>query len=277
MSALNLHNLEENSDVRRLATMIYEHCGIQYMDNLYSLSSKLQTRLNALQLSCSEYIDYLRRTPEEWEPLIEAVTINETYFFREDGQLQELVTNVLPELSERPIVRIWCAACSTGEEPYSIAMTIAESGILPLSRVEVYATDINRKVLRVAERGYYDSRSMCFRRTTEEMKAKYFVPEGQGYRVRDEIRAAVRFGRLNLVSPTERSPVPIVDAIFCRNVLIYFDQPTIRNVIARLSERLTEGGHLFLGHAESISGLASEFRTVNAPTTFYYRKGGEAR
>lgn len=265
--------LEHDPSARRLAAAICDRCGINYKENLFSLAVKAGTRLNALGLSLPQYMAYLEQHPTEWDALIEAVTVNETYFFREESQMEQLVRVVLPQWVHRDEIRIWSAACSTGEEPYSLAMMIVESGIMPLSRIQIYATDINKKVLQFAERGVYPKHSMCFRRTPERMLRKYFDAVPGGYRVKESIRERVRFMPWNLTRHAA-GVLPVMDVIFCRNVLIYFDGATIRKVISHLSDRLAAGGYLFTGHAETITGLFPEFRTINAPATFYYRKEG---
>ncbi|NHN32808.1 protein-glutamate O-methyltransferase CheR [Paenibacillus sp. S3N08] len=257
--------------------MIHKYCGIKYDDNLFSLNSKVQQRLGALQVSLRDYLLYLEATPGEWDTLVESITINETYFFREEMQMQEMMNNVLPKLAANDSIRIWSAACSTGEEPYTIAMSIANSHVIPLSKVEIYATDINRKVLQLAEQGWYSKTSMCFRRTPQEMKNKFFIKDELGYRLRDSIRERVQFSHINLTDEDRKASSqdrPLMDVIFCRNVLIYFDQPTVRQVIQHLSQWLKPGGYLFLGHAETITGMIEEFQTINTATTHYYRKSG---
>jgi chemotaxis protein methyltransferase CheR len=265
--------LESVLSVNLLAEAIHEHCGIDYRDNLHSLHVKLSMRVKALGLSICQYLDYLERNPAEWDDLIEAITINETYFFREESQLEELVRVMLPVLENRQEIRIWSAACSTGEEPYSLAMAIMESGLVPLSRIQIYATDINKKVLSMAERGFYPRQSMCFRRTSDRMKAKYFDETVNGFQIKEQIRERVRFMHWNLLQDAT-GVLPKMDFIFCRNVLIYFDEAMIQKVITNLSNQLVKGGYLFLGHAETISGRFPEFRTVNASSTFYYQKEG---
>jgi Methylase of chemotaxis methyl-accepting proteins len=265
--------LEHDPDVSLLARAIHARCGIDYRGNLYSLAIKAGARVTALGVTFARYLRHLDQHPTEWDALIEAITVNETYFFREECQLEELARVVLPELADRDEIRIWSAACSTGEEPYSLAMTILESGVVPLDKVRIYATDINRKVLKSAEQGFYPAQSMCFRRTPERMKKLYFDEEPGGFRVKEHIRDRVRFMRWNLLHDAA-GLLPVMDVIFCRNVLIYFDEASIRTVASHLSGRLAEGGYLFLGHAETVSGLVPGLHTINAPSTFYYRKEG---
>lgn len=256
--------------LRILSEWIHAHCGINYMDNLLLLESKVARRLCELGITLPEYMEYINRHKEEWVPLVECITINETYFFREEAQLNELCNVILPEWKQRPRIRIWSAACSTGEEPYSIAMMIAEQGHIPLERVSITGTDINRKVLQFARQGCYPKQSLCFRRTSSEMLNSYFHLEGDKYQVNERIRNQVEFRPLNLVQDIGK--MERVDIIFCRNVLIYFDEETTRRIIGHFYDRLNPGGYLFLGHAETILGINTDFETVNAPNTYYYRK-----
>lgn len=266
-----------DASIKQLASYIQERCGIDYTSNLSALAGKLSRRLQELDLSYWGYSELLRHDQAEWEKLIELVTINETYFYREEQQVEELQRVVLPNLQRqgRRPVRIWCAASSTGEEPYSLAMAVEDSGLFPPGSLEIIGTDINRKVLRIAERGWYPKHSLCFRRTTDEQLARYFEPDGDGYAVREHIKRRVSFRSVNLTAASEVESLGQVDVIFCRNVLIYFDAETTGGVISRFYERLVPGGYLFLGHAESLAGLSTEFTSIHAGATFYYRKGGD--
>lgn len=266
--------MQNIKELETIAAMIHTHCGMDYRDNLSNLTSKVSRRTESLGLTLSQYLSYLENTSSEWDALIECITINETYFFREDQQFQEIVSGILPLWKDKPQVSIWCAACSTGEEPYSLAMTIAESGIRPLSSVQILATDINQRVLQVGERGRYPKQSLCFRRTPTEMLHKYFSDLGSEYEVRPELKAAVQFRKLNLLNGQAMALMRSVDIILCRNVLIYFTDETVRGLVDRFYRALTPGGYLFLGHAETVKGSQAPFRTVHTRDTFYYQKEG---
>lgn len=266
--------MQENGLVK-LSQMIYDYCGLNYRDRLSSLKEKLSKRISELGFSYEEYGDYILKTPIEWEPLVELLTINETYFYREENQLNECCSVILPELKatirNRPI-RIWSAACSTGEEPYTLAMLIQETGKFPFGTVEIIGTDIDKKVIEKAEKGWYHQNSFAFRRIPEQLLKTYFNVEDGGYQVNHEIRKMVSFQQLNLLNEHKVAQLGEVDVIFCRNVLIYFDQETIKRVIRYLHRNLAPGGYLFLGHAESITDMALGFQKVDAAKTFYYRK-----
>lgn len=259
--------------LKNLGQMIYDFCGLNYLDNLSLLASKVSKRLSVLNMTFGEYTEFLARNRQEWNRLVEHITNNETYFFREESQLDELSHVVLPQFRNKKCIRIWSAACSTGEEPYSLAMTIAESGIVPLESVHIIATDINKKVLQIASRGWYHKNSLCFRRTPKKMLEKYFFSKDEGFQIKSYIKDRIEFRHSNLLNDEDMAAVDKVDVIFCRNVLIYFDSAATRRVISKFYHLLNPGGFLFLGHAETITGMNTNFETINAHATFYYRKG----
>jgi chemotaxis protein methyltransferase CheR len=259
----------------KLSQMIYDFCGLRYSDRLQTLKEKMLKRFTELNLTAWEYCGYLTRTPSEWDITVEILTINETYFYREENQLNECCSLILPQLKEkaryRPI-RIWSAACSTGEEPYTLAMLIQETGKFLPGSVEIIATDINKKVLQKAQTGWYHQGSFAFRRIPENLFQKYFVAKDNGFEVNEATKKMVRFQHLNLLDENKAAQIGEVDIIFCRNVLIYFDQETTKQVIRRFHRNLANGGYLFLGHAESITDMNIGFTKVDSVKTFYYRK-----
>ncbi|MBO0961809.1 protein-glutamate O-methyltransferase CheR [Neobacillus sp. MM2021_6] len=259
----------------KLSQMIYDYCGLHYKDRLPSLRDKISKRVVELGLSYRDYCNYLQRTPSEWEILVELLTINETYFYREESQLNECCSIILPmmkrKLRDRPL-RIWSAACSTGEEPYTLAMLIQETGLFPMGTVEIIGSDINKKVIKKADQGWYHKNSFAFRRMPEHLLEKYFNVENGGYQINASIKRMVKFQELNLLNENDLPQIGEVDIIFCRNVLIYFDQDTIKRVIRNLHQNLKPNGYLFLGHAESITEMSLGFQKVDSSKTFYYRK-----
>jgi chemotaxis protein methyltransferase CheR len=265
----------QDNGLLKLSQMIYDYCGLRYTDRLDILNDKLSKRLNELGLTPWEYCSYLKPTSQEWDVLVEILTINETYFYREENQLNECSKAILPQLKEknqgRPL-RIWSAACSTGEEPYTLAMLIHESGDFLPGAVKIIATDINKKVLEKAEKGWYHQGSFAFRRIPENLLKKYFLHENNGYQVQPSIQKMVQFESLNLLDESKMNGIGEVDVVFCRNVLIYFDQETTKRILRSLYRLLTPGGYLFLGHAESITDATLGFKKVDSDKTFYYRK-----
>ncbi|WP_410893289.1 CheR family methyltransferase [Neobacillus sp. 204] len=266
--------MQENG-LANLSQIIYDYCGLGFHDRLSILRDKISKRVNQLGLTYEDYCKYLTTAPGEWDVVIELLTINETYFYREEDQLKECCSFVLPLMKEknrdRPL-RIWSAACSSGEEPYTLAMLIQEAGRFLPGTVEIIATDINKKVLQKAEKGWYHNSSFAFRRIPETLLKKYFIDENGGYQIKASTKKMVKFYHLNLLHKDEVAEIGEVDIIFCRNVLIYFDQDKTKQVIQSLYRNLAPAGYLFLGHAESITDPNMGFQKVRSDKSFYYRK-----
>lgn len=258
--------------LRHLSQMIYDYCGLNFFNNMQSLETKISKRMKELGMSIWDYIRHLEQNAQEWDIVAELLTINETYFFREENQLEVLQSVILPQLAGKDQIRIWSSACSTGEEPYTLAMLVAESGLIPLDSIEILATDINKKVLQTAKQGWYSKHSLSFRRMPEQLLEKYFVERDEGFQVINPIRNRVRFQYLNLLDREEMEKLGKFDVIFCRNVLIYFDKVVIQKVVSSFYDRLVPEGSLFLGHAESITGMDTGFTAIHTEKSFYYRK-----
>lgn len=213
-----------------------------------------------------------------WETILSHLTIGETSFFRNKPQFDALRTTILPDLFERRTMlrslRIWSAGCSTGEEPYSIAMLLKEMlPDLPDWHITILATDLNPHFLARARAGIYGNWS--FRDTPETLKSRFFTPEQNRWRLNAEIRGMVTFARLNLVEavyPAITNGTSAMDLIFCRNVTIYFHETTTRQVINRFYRALAPGGWLIVGHSEPQSGTYQQFEVYNFPNTVIYRK-----
>lgn len=263
----------EELALNQLAKIVYDYCGLNYLNNLSSLKMKICKHLQELNIqSVWGYIRFLEENPSEWEYFIELLTVNETYFYREDKQLYVFQNKILQELisSNRP-VKIWSAGCSTGEEPYSLAMLTVDSNIEE-NKIQIIGTDINQRVLRVAKSGIYSKNSLSFRRIPPHWLQTYFHETSTDYEVKDHIKNMVSFHYLNLLDEVANGKNEEFDVIFCRNVLIYFDQETIKKVVTAFYHALKKGGYLFLGHAETISQLDIGFETINTNGTFYYIK-----
>lgn len=261
----------ENVALQQLAKVVYGYCGLNYTNNLHALDMKLAKRLHMLAIKTPwRYINYLQAHPEEWHEVVELLTINETYFYREDKQLNVYQQRILPTLPEG--ARVWSAACSTVEEPYSLAIMTEQAG-KTAKDVHILGTDINQRVLQIAKNGQYAKRSLAFRRIPEQWLSSYFIEVSQYYQVVPTIQQMVTFDYLNLLDIVENGPQSQFDVIFCRNVLIYFDEETVKRVVKGFYRALKKGGHLFLGHAETISQFDIGFETVHSEGTFYYKKG----
>jgi len=266
-------------EFRLLRDLVYERSGISIQEDLkFVMERRLWPRLEALGLrDFAAYHRFLRLDPRgagELDFAIEALATNETYFFREPLQLQAFSREILPilEAQNRATrrLRVWSAGCSTGEEPYTLAILIEESGRFQGWDVQVLGTDISRRVLASARRAEYGPSSM--RAMPEGYLERYFTPAGARHRLREDVRSLVTFGYLNLVEPGAGPLVPRQDAVFCRNVLIYFDLPARRRVLDLFHARLHDGGFLLLGHSESLINLTSAFELVHLQSDLVYRK-----
>jgi chemotaxis protein methyltransferase CheR len=253
--------------------LVERESGIQLPDaKRLLLVGRLARRLRALKLESFEaYYRRVREDGDELVRMIDLISTNETHFFREPKQFEFLERNLLPvwavAAGGRPgRVRAWSAACSTGEEPYSIAMTLLSQ--LPGWEVEVLATDLSTRVLENARAAVWPIEKV---REIPERHLKAFMLRGigdrQGYmRAGPELRGVVRFERLNLHGSCHEVD-GLFDLIFCRNVLIYFSAAGRAAVVTKLVDRLAPGGHLFLGHAETLNGITDRLRSAG-PTVF---------
>jgi len=204
--------------------------------------------------------------------MIDALATNHTSFLRETPHFDFLRQEVLPALRARPRIDVWSAACSTGEEPYSLAFTLADQwGIEALRKVHIWATDISTKALTAAKNAVYPTERFS---TVPPAWLRQYLLRGEGrwtgyYRIKPEVRSCVETGRLNLIEPLP--PGNQFPLIFCRNVMIYFDKPTQEGLVGRLASRLEPGGYLMIGHAESLTGVRHPLTYVRPAI---YRKPG---
>ena len=268
----------EPDEFRLLKEVFNRHCGLSFgLDARAILERKLRDRLALLGFSSfGEYCQYLRseRGKGELDEAVDLVTVNETYFFREDYQLRCFASEVLPalarEIGPRGRLSMWSAGCSTGEEVYSIAVAVKESGLFNQAEIRIFGSDISRRCVAAARRGVYGS--SAFRNTPPELRRRYFSERPDGVHVHEELRALCNFGQLNLVNPERAAVVGRVHVIFCRNVLIYFDNASRRRVIEMFYERLLPGGFLLLGHSESLLNVSTAFELVHLREDLVYRK-----
>jgi chemotaxis protein methyltransferase CheR len=221
------------------------------------------------QLSLTDFDAYLEHVRQdaslrELYAMIDALTTNKTSFFRENDHFHFVKDKLIPEFRKRGrSVRIWSAGCSTGEEPYSLAMLLRQEWPEVLRcDVRILATDISTRVLKNAQEGIYSEEVVAD--MDRSLLLKYFDPMKEGsqklYRVKDEMRHLIRFARLNLM---ESWPMKgAFDLIFCRNVMIYFDKQTQKKLVRRYWEHLAQGGYLFVGHSESLTACSSDYKYV---------------
>lgn len=264
------------AEFHALRDVIRERFGIFYDDTKqFLLQSRLQTRLLKCRVAdFGAYHRYLMASADretEWAELASVLSNNETYFFRERAQLEVLATEVLDEaLKSGGRLRVWSSASSTGEEPYTIAMMLNDTRKIAVSSITIRATDLSPRALEKATTGFY--RELSFRATPPEMVQKYFRPFQGGFFIDDEIKKMVEFSRLNLLDARAVAGMGVHDAVFCRNVLIYFDKPTQKRVVEAFAAALRPGGYLFLGHAESIMRLTDLYEPIVTPKAIYYRR-----
>ncbi len=283
MSTFNFslnHHLELPDDVfRLLRDQIYKKSGMWFNDSSkYLLQKRLSPRARELNFdSFQKYFYFLQYDPRadaEFDQIFDLVTTNETYFFREPAQLTAFIEEIIPDLLSRKAlkkIRIWSAGCSSGEEPYSLAMLLQEAGWYEHAAFEIFASDINQQVLSKARKGQY--RENAFRATSPAMREKYFTRDTEStWRVKDEIRNRVSFGRLNLYDEARVSLLGHLDVVFCRNVIIYFDDSSKKVVVKNFYNRLVEGGYLLLGHSESLISLSTQFKLRHLKNDMVYQK-----
>jgi chemotaxis protein methyltransferase CheR len=257
-------------EMTRIVQFVYEKSGITLHDGKRALVvARLQKRLKALDLgSYSEYLQYVERdrSGEEIVALLDAIATNHTYFFREEQHFGILANRVVPEIraTHRPL-DLWCAASSTGEEPYTLAMTLA--GVQPAIDFSIMASDISTKALKAAQAGVYKRQGV--EGLSVDLLKKHFdkgMGESEGLvRVKPALRDKVQYRRLNLleINSLDRT----FDVIFCRNVMIYFDLAVQQRVVSMLERHLRPGGYLFISHSESLNGVNHRLRWI-APAAY---------
>ncbi|WP_319466474.1 protein-glutamate O-methyltransferase CheR [uncultured Pseudodesulfovibrio sp.] len=265
-----------------LRDFIYAQCGIYIADNRkYLLENRLGNRLKKLNLkNFDEYYNFLRfdvGKANELKKLFEVITTNETSFYRNPPQLQVFQEKVLSEvLKERRAngksLRIWSAGCSTGEEPYTISMIIHEllKGEVGSWDIRITANDLSERVLESARKGVYNDYTL--RTTPEDIAKRYFDMNGGTNKIKPEVKKLVSFGQINLKDRMQLKRVERSQIIFCRNVIIYFDDEMKRQVINAFYDNLLPGGYLFIGHSESLHNITRAFKPIHFPGAIIYRK-----
>ncbi|MGM0594019.1 MAG: CheR family methyltransferase [Pseudomonadota bacterium] len=274
MTALQI-TPQDYDDFRRY---LEEHSGIVLGDNKHYL---VTSRLNRLmrEFGIDDFNVLMRRLKTErksklHEQIVDAMTTNETLWFRDTYPFEVMKQTILPELSQRRLsqLRIWSAACSSGQEAYSISITLSEylaskPGSLP-SNIQIIGTDISSSMLNDAKAGLYDQMSLA-RGMSDERRKRYFVPVGNKWQVRPEIKSRASFRELNLLN--NFSPLGKFDIVFCRNVLIYFSSQLKTDILNRIAKTLNPGGFLFLGGSESPTSYTDAFELVRTPKGVVYR------
>jgi chemotaxis protein methyltransferase CheR len=279
--------------LHRFEQLIAARTGLQLRPREHeALRDALAARMASLRLDqADEYYRLLQAgrpdVESEWDQLIARLTNNESYFFRDKGQMTLLRERILPELiarnQERRTLRLWSAGCSTGEEPYSLAMLVDE--LLPQRRavsasgweIVILGTDIDEQALQKARRGMYGSWS--FRTMEAAQQQRYFQRQGDGWQVAEATRSVVTFVRCNLVSdsiPSTMTGIHDMDLILCRNVFIYFERKAVSAVLPKFAQTLREGGYLMTGHAETQGRLAEPLQARMFPESVVYQRVSKA-
>jgi chemotaxis protein methyltransferase CheR len=264
-----------DSTFKQLRDFIYEKSGIYIADTKkYLVEKKLATRLQERHLNSFE--DYLSQikfgaNADELNKLYDAITTNETYFFREPQQLTVCVDSVIPQIMEKKgskDIKIWSAACSTGEEAYTLVLMLLEKR--SCNRIEVVASDISNEVLESAKKAVYGSYAM--RNVSEAYLKKYFKSNGWTQELDASVKNVVRFMNINLIDAAKMRAVQGMDVVFCRNVLIYFDDKAKQKAVSLLYDSLRPGGFLFVGSAESLHNVTRAFKPVMFDKVVAYQR-----
>ena len=266
----------QDSTFRQLRDFVYEKSGIFIPDTKkYLLENRLIKRIQEKNLSSFEdylYLVIYGNNGSELARLFDTVTTNETYFFREPQQLDVFMNDVVPKILEQKKVNdisIWSAACSTGEEPYNLVMMLKEK--MPSVRSQVVGSDISDGVIESARKGVFSSYSV--RNIPHPYLNKYFRANGQTFELDNAIRSSVTFRNINLIDGAKTKTVRAVDVIFCRNVLIYFDDKAKQKVVSHLYDSLRPGGYLFVGSSESLHNVTRAFKPVVMNKVVIYQRG----
>ena len=265
-------------DFRRFCEYFYRRTGIQFGANKrYFVDKRLIERIRQTgSLGFRDYFDFLKGDANEYQALVNAMTVNETYFYREAYQLDCLVKSMLPEIVARQngkrALRIWSAPCSTGEEPYSIAFYLLERfARVDEFEIEIVASDIDTAALERARAGRFNRRSLQY--VPPATVAKYTTDAGDGERcVVSALRQSIKFTRVNLLEAAEDRFYRGFDVVFCRNLLIYFDDVSRREAAAAIFEAMAPGGFVCLGHSESMSRISPLFQLRKFPEGIVYQK-----
>jgi chemotaxis protein methyltransferase CheR len=266
-------------DFRRLSEFLYRRTGMVFGEaKRYYVERRVLERMSATGSgSFASYFARLRTDANgEIEQFVNAFTVNETYFYREDHQLKCLSSDLLTELVRHKrkgeAIRIWSVPCSSGEEPYSVAMWLLEHWpLVDEYDIEIIASDIDTAVLEAARAGIFGKRALM--RLTPQLIEKYFVPiGGENWQILEDLRSSVQFSPANLVELSQTRPFGQFDVIFCRNVLIYFDDASRRVAAENLFENLVPGGFICLGHTESMSRISPLFEVRRFADAIVYQR-----
>jgi chemotaxis protein methyltransferase CheR len=272
-----------DTEFGQLRDFIYAQSGIYVADNRkYLVENRLAARLKELNLkSFAEYHTFLQYDStrrQELNRLFEVITTNETSFYRNPPQLKVFQDMVLKDVLDKlraqkqRRLRIWSAGCSTGEEPYTIAIILHEVLRTEIASwdIRITANDLSEAVLSQARDACYSEYSL--RTTPKEIVTRYFTPSGNDFKLKPEVKRLVSFGQINLSDRAQLKRVERSHIVFCRNVIIYFDDEMKKNVITAFYDNLLPGGYLLIGHSESLHNISRAFRPKHYPGAIIYSK-----
>lgn len=263
----------------KFVKLIYKKTGLYYeYSKKYYVQKRIEKRAELLGIdSVNEYFLMLKFADDEseFDRFINELTVNETYFFRDFPQLRNFAEDVLPlvarEKGDGKNIKIWSAACSTGEEPYTLSIILQEMLDNPEEwEIQILASDINTEVLKSARIGLYESRAV--KDVPPEYLDKYFTRRYDKYLIKPDVRKHVTFKRINLMDENEMRNISGCDFVFCRNCLIYFDDESRKSVLSNFYESLNPGGFIFLGHSESVGRITSAFQVQRIGDTIVYSR-----
>jgi len=273
-----------DAEFRLFCQLLKNRCGLHFdSDTRFLVEKRLARRVAELELGgFAAYHYYLRNGhegDEEFSRVIDELTTNETYFFRERRQLDALIHEIIPDLQLRKRssgsggpINIWSAGCSSGEEPYSVAMLALEAGYRPGVDFRVYASDLSVSMLKKSRQGVY--RAASFRETEPMLREKYFSEKDGLHRISDDVKMMVDFIQINLMDHAKIALLGRMDVVLCRNVIIYFDLEIKKRVIETFYDKLHPDGYLLLGHSESLINLSSAFELSHLKHDLVYRRPG---
>ena len=262
---------------RLLRDIVHDHTGSFFeQDRTSTLLDKLEPL--ARERGCRSFLDYyylLKLEGEitgEWQRVMEALSVQETYFWREMDQVRALVNHIVPQwfAKRRDPLRIWSAACATGDEPFTIAMALEEAGWFDRAPIEIIGSDASVNALEKAKRGVYRERS--FRNLPVHLREKYFQQVPHGSLISPRLLVRVRFQRANLVVPAEIAHLATAPLIFCRNVFIYFSSEAIRRTVGLFAKHMPSDGLLFVGASESLLKITKDFDLQEIARAFVYKR-----
>lgn len=267
-----------DADIAGVGALLYRWTGMIFGANKrYYIERRIGARMARSGVSdVARYIDWAARDAAEREALINAFTINETYFYREEHQFAALAREILPELirTRRPgdLIRIWSMPCSTGEEAYSIAIWLLENWpLVDAYHIEIVGSDLDTAALAQAQAGRYAARALA--RLPDAVVDRYFEPErGHRRKIIDDLRESVRFTPANIVDRATLAGLGRFDVVLCRNLLIYFDDDSRLLAASNLFESLNSGGFVCLGHSESMARITDRFTMARLEDAIVYRK-----